>query len=77
MWPADSTFDGGETGCGELLVDLKLHVRQLPPGSRLLVIARDAAAPAEMPAWCRMTGHELLQASHPRYLIRVREKEVS
>ena len=71
-WEHDATFDGGETGCGELLLDLRNRARALPPGTRLLVIARDPGAPIEMPAWCRMTRHTLVAASHPHYLLTTR-----
>jgi tRNA 2-thiouridine synthesizing protein A len=68
-WEFSQYFDGGETGCGEILVDLMLFFRPLPAGTRVLIIARDAGAPLEMPAWCRSTGHHLLSAEHPYYLV--------
>lgn len=34
----------------------------LPQGSLLLVLATDPAAAADLPAWCRMRGHTLLEA---------------
>jgi tRNA 2-thiouridine synthesizing protein A len=69
LWRHDSLFDGGETGCGDLLFDLRRHFLPLPAGSHVLVIARDSGAPIEMPSWCRMTGHRLVEASHPFYLV--------
>lgn len=72
-WLYDNRFDGADTGCGELLIDLKIHFRPLAGGTRVLVIARDAGAPEEMPAWCRMTKHGLLDSAHPYYLIAKRE----
>ena len=74
-WDAGSRFDGRETGCGEMLIDLKIHVEPLDPGTRLAVRATDPGAPLEIPAWCRVTGHALLGAEHPFYLIRVRGSE--
>lgn len=71
----DTEFDGGDTGCGELLLDLLLFVKRQPPGSVVKVLARDPGAPREMPAWCRMTGHSLLAAEHPSYFIRTKSKE--
>lgn len=62
-------FDGGETGCGELLLDLLLFTRRQPPASVIEVRALDPGAPLEIPAWCRLTGHALLSAAHPLYLI--------
>lgn len=71
----DSEFDGGDTGCGELLLDLMLFVKRQRPGSVVKVLARDPGAPREMPAWCRMTGHLLLTAEHPCYFIQTKSIE--
>jgi tRNA 2-thiouridine synthesizing protein A len=65
----DSEFDGGETSCGELLLDLRLHFADLPAGSKVRVRALDAGAPQEIPAWCRVVKHYLIKAEHPYYLI--------
>jgi tRNA 2-thiouridine synthesizing protein A len=62
-------FDGGDTGCGELLLDLLLFMKRQAPGSRIKVRALDPGAPLEIPAWCRLTHHELLDAQHPIYII--------
>lgn len=66
-------WDAGEMGCGELLVRLKLRLQPLPPGTVLRLVARDPGAVEDVPAWCRLTGHALLDASHPVYRIRRRE----
>ena len=68
-WEWQSEFDGEETGCGILLFNLAMHFRGLAGGTRVLIIARDPAAPTEMPSWCRMTGHTILDSRHPYYLI--------
>jgi tRNA 2-thiouridine synthesizing protein A len=56
-------------GCGELLLELRFRLQPLQPGDRLGLIARDPGAVEDMPAWCRLTGHKLIEASHPNYLI--------
>jgi len=58
--PIEATWDAGELGCGELILALKLRMRQLQHGQVLCLTARDAGAPADIPAWCRLTGHLLL-----------------
>lgn len=68
-WEISETFDGGETGCGELLLDLRMRFQKLPPGARIAVRALDAGAPHEIPAWCRLTRNSLLDSQHPFYLI--------
>ncbi len=62
-------FDGGETGCGELLLDLLLFMRKQPAGAIVEVCALDPGAPLEIPAWCRLTKHVLLSTAHPFYNI--------
>lgn len=70
-WPAAAEFDGGETGCGELLLDLFLYCKRQGPGATFRLRAHDPGAPQEIPAWCRLTGHELLKASPPYFLIKI------
>ena len=60
-------FDGGETGCGELLLDLLLFMKTQPDGAIVKIRALDPGAPLEIPAWCRLTKHMLLTAEHPYY----------
>lgn len=67
---ASRQWDAGEAGCGRLILGLQSHVRELAPGETLEVIARDAAAWIDLPAWCRMTGHALITEAHPVYVIR-------
>jgi len=62
-------WDAGETGCGHLVVELHRRLDGMQPGDELEVIAHDAGAPADLPAWCRMTGHALVKAEHPVYVI--------
>jgi len=67
---ADASFDAGDLGCGDLVLELRGRVRALPPRGVLRVTARDPAAPIDLPAWCGLCGHTLLHASHPDYWIR-------
>ncbi|MGB7346842.1 MAG: hypothetical protein WBD20_21650 [Pirellulaceae bacterium] len=67
-------FDGGETGCGELLLDLLLFMRKQPTNAIVEVRALDPGAPLEIPAWCRMTKHVLLSSAHPLYKIQKQAK---
>lgn len=66
----DFEWDAGDMGCGDLVLELKRRLDRLRAGQILRVTARDAGAPADMPAWCRLTGHELVSGAHPTYLIR-------
>lgn len=68
-----ATWDAGDMGCGDLVLALRGRLNDLPAGAVLEVTARDPAAPEDLPAWCRLTGHRLAWAGHPRYLIRRKE----
>lgn len=59
-------------GCGELVLQLRTRLSRLGPGELFELTALDLGAPEDLPAWCRMTGHELLVAEHPLYLIKRR-----
>lgn len=68
---ADASWDAGAMGCGELVMALRLRLRQMP-GATLRLTATDPGAPEDIPAWCRMTGHTLLRAEGNDYWIRAR-----
>ena len=66
-------FDAGDKGCGEIAMELRMAMLALSPRAVLKLIARDAGAPEDVPAWCRMTRHQLLRAEPPVYWIQRRE----
>jgi len=63
-------WNAGDSGCGALIMGLRYQIGQVENGQLLHVIAWSAGAPADLPAWCRMTGHSLVEADHPDYVIR-------
>jgi tRNA 2-thiouridine synthesizing protein A len=69
----DTTWDAGDLGCGELVLQLRFRIEQLEPGALLRLVAVDPGARADLPAWCRLTGHALVAADHAVYLIRRKE----
>lgn len=69
---ASQYWDAGDLGCGDLVLPLRSRMRAMPPGARLRLRATDPAAPIDLPAWCRMTGHTLVAGTHPDYLIQRR-----
>jgi tRNA 2-thiouridine synthesizing protein A len=71
---SDAEWDAGDMGCGDLVLELRGRVEVLGPGRLLRLTARDPGAPVDIPAWCRMTGHALVSAQHPIYLIRRKER---
>ena len=71
---SDAEWDAGDMGCGDLVLELRARIEPLAPGRILKLTARDPGAPADIPAWCRMTGHALVSEQHPIYLIRRKER---
>ena len=65
----DTEWDAGDMACGELVLKLRLRLKAMQPGQILLLTAQDSGAPADVPAWCKLTGHSLLEARHPQYWI--------
>jgi tRNA 2-thiouridine synthesizing protein A len=70
----DDEWNAGDMGCGELVMLLRLRMQALGPGQRLRLIARDPGAREDLPAWCGLTGHTLVRALHPEYIIERRER---
>ena len=63
----DVVYDGGDTGCGELLIELAAVARKAEPGAIIEIIACDPGAPQDIPAWCRMRGYPLLAVRDTSY----------
>jgi len=58
---ADAGFDGGDLDCGSgLLLLIREHLDPLPRGGLLEFTSTDAGADEDVPAWCRLTGNELV-----------------
>ena len=70
---ADAFYDAGDQGCADGPLDeVAAQLRRLAPGQTLEVRATDPSVTNDLPAWCRMTGHELVTQAGDRYLIRRR-----
>jgi tRNA 2-thiouridine synthesizing protein A len=69
----EASWDAGDLGCGELVLGLFTRIKAVKPGGIFRLIVRDPAAPEDIPAWCRMTGHPLVRSAHPEYLIQRKE----
>jgi tRNA 2-thiouridine synthesizing protein A len=69
-----AVLDVGDMLCGELALLLRRELKGLPPGQVLKVVARDPAAPQDIPAWCELTGHAMLRAEPPQFWIRRRQE---
>ena len=57
----DVSFDGGNLDCGGgLLLLIRRTIDPLPPGGLLEILSTESTVEGELPAWCRMTGNELV-----------------
>ena len=60
-WESDLLYDAGPTGCGELIMNLFLTIKKMECGQIIEVISYDPGAREDLPAWCRMQKHTLLE----------------
>lgn len=61
-------WDAGDLGCGDLVIRLRLLMRELPAGAIVRVHATDPGAVHDLPAWSRMTGEALVHRDEARQL---------
>ncbi len=64
--------------CPQPVIRLAEAARDAPAGTRIVVLATDPAARYDIPAWCRMRGHELTELrevtdpAYLRFVVRIR-----
>ena len=58
---ADQTLDTSGLCCPVPILKTKGAVEKMATGQILEVIATDAGAKADIPAWCKRTGNELVE----------------
>jgi tRNA 2-thiouridine synthesizing protein A len=44
--------------CPRPVIELARAIAGVPPDARVAVLADDVAARSDIPAWCRLSGHE-------------------
>jgi len=60
-YAAKASFDGGSLDCGSgLLLLIRQHIDPLADGELLEIRSAEASVCEDLPAWCRMTGNELV-----------------
>jgi len=60
---AAATCDGGDLDCGSgLLLIIRNAMDPLPSGAVLEVRSREISVKEDLPAWCRLVGHDMLAA---------------
>lgn len=61
--------------CPMPIIELARHLADVEVGDLIAVVAMDAAAAVDVPAWCRMKGQDYVGADvtddgRPRYVVR-------
>jgi TusA-related sulfurtransferase len=70
---ADAFYDAGDQGCAAGPLDeIAAQMHRLAPSQTLEVRATDPSVANDLPAWCRLAGHELAKHEGDRFLIRRR-----
>ena len=55
------SFDGGDLDCGNgLLLLIRKHIDPLEQGQLLEIRSTESSVKEDLPAWCRLTGNELV-----------------
>ena len=60
-YQVDRIYDAGPTGCGELIMNLFMMIKKMSPQQIIEVVSYDPGAREDIPAWCRLQGHDLLE----------------
>lgn len=55
--------------CPMPIIELAKAMASVPVGGTIVLLSDDAAAASDIPAWCRMRGHELASADPPAYTV--------
>jgi 5-methyltetrahydropteroyltriglutamate--homocysteine methyltransferase len=60
-------FDGGDLDCGSgLLLQIRRRIDPLEVGQLLEIRSTEPSVAEDLPAWCRMTGNDLVSTWHDR-----------
>jgi TusA-related sulfurtransferase len=70
VFDATGFYDAGDKGCAMGPMD-EIAALMLPmqPGETLEIHATDPTVEVDLAAWCRMTGHQLIDKQDTHYLV--------
>lgn len=70
IFTPDQFYDCGDQGCAAGPMDeIASIMRKMSAGQTLEIHATDAAVSIDLAAWCRMTGHQLIEERGSHFLI--------
>jgi len=58
---ADVEIDARRLFCPLPVIKLQNAIRQQAPGTRVRIVSTDPGSLNDIPAWCRISGHPVLQ----------------
>lgn len=64
------TIDSRGKRCPQPIIDLAKEITLVEVGELVLLISDDPASTSDVQAWCRMTGHELVDQTGDQHTIR-------
>jgi 5-methyltetrahydropteroyltriglutamate--homocysteine methyltransferase len=65
------SFDGGNLDCGSgLLLQIRRRIDPLDPGQLLEIRSSEPSVAEDLPAWCRLTGNQLVSTRHDSRAVR-------
>jgi tRNA 2-thiouridine synthesizing protein A len=56
--------------CPRPVLELARRIHDIDVGDTVVVLSDDPAAASDIPAWCRLRGHEFVRATGTEYEIR-------
>ena len=73
VFDSDFFYDAGDLGCAfGPLDDIAAYMRTMSSGQTLEIRATDPTVAVDLPAWCRLAGHQIITQQNDRYLVRRR-----
>jgi len=69
--PASDQLDARRLLCPMPVIRTQHRVAELAPGTRLQILATDPGVLEDIPAWCRVNGHHLIETRRDGHEITV------
>lgn len=63
-------IDATGLACPQPIILLAQQISNIAIGDTLTLLADDPAAAFDVPAWCRMTQHELVSGANSTFIVR-------
>ncbi len=71
VFESDFFYDAHDLGCAfGPLDDIAAFMGKMSSGQTLEIRATDPTVGVDLPAWCRLAGHQLIAQQKDRYLVR-------